>query len=259
MDRDTFKTICRERRTSWGTVLMEHMRPHVVRTMARAGYDWLWIDNEHSCHSYETFIELARTARDVGIMSFVRVAQKDYALIARALDLAVDGIIVPRLETPEDVRHVIDCAKYPPIGKRGFGFRSTHLGKRRATMAERIEDQNERRFLFFQIESRLGMENLDAMLDTAEDHIDGVFFGPADFQMDLGRPDTPEDPGLAAAAKRCAAACEARNLSNGLPVGSVEEAKRWRGYGFNLIAAGNDDLFMFSGAADTREALEAVE
>ena len=259
MDRQTFAEICRCRRVSWGSVLFEFMVPHTVRVLARAGYDWLWIDNEHSCHSYQAIQEVVRTCDDVGIMSILRVAQSEYALIARALDMGVSGIIVPRVETAEQMRHILDCAKFPPVGKRGFGFRGSHLGKRSVSMAERVRDQNEKRFLFIQIESRRGVENFESILDTAGDGINGVFFGPADFQMDLGKPDTPGAPELEAAARHITSVCATRSLSNGVPAGTIEGAQHWRGVGFNLITVGSDEGFLWTAAADARDELRALE
>ena len=119
MTRREFGQICRDRRLCWGVVLIEHMTSQVVRTMARAGYDWLWVENEHSYHSYESIYRVVRTAEDLGIITLLRVTQGEYARIAQALDMAVSGIIVPRVETSEQVRFIIDSAKYPPVGKRG--------------------------------------------------------------------------------------------------------------------------------------------
>ncbi|MBN2310238.1 MAG: hypothetical protein JXR94_14785 [Candidatus Hydrogenedentes bacterium] len=259
MDRYTFGEICRARRMSWGSVLLQNISPYAVRIMARAGFDWLWIDNEHSWHSYETIQEAVRTAEDVGIVSILRVAQGEYTRIAQALDMGVDGIIVPRVETPEQVRYIVDCAKYPPVGKRGFGLRPSMIGRRRASMAERIADQNEHRFLFFQVESRLAVDNLEAMLDAADGQVDGVFFGPADFLLDLGKPDAPDAPELEAAAREAVRICAGRGISNGVPVGTLADAKRWRDFGFNLITFGSEDAFLANAADDAREQLRAID
>ncbi|MCP4642775.1 MAG: hypothetical protein GY851_20175 [bacterium] len=259
MDRLTFKEACRTRRVSWGTVMFEFMVPHTVRLMARAGFEWLWIDNEHSCHSYESIIDVARAAEDLGIMSILRVAQDEYPRIAQAYDMGVSGIIVPRVETPEQMRHIIDCAKFPPVGRRGFGLRSSIIGKMTATMQERIADQHNTRFLFIQIESRQGLVNLDAILDVADGHLDGVFFGPADFQMDLGAPDTPDHPELVAAVQKVVEISKARGLSNGVPVHDADGARKWRDYGFNLITVGSDEAFLARTAAATRASLQDID
>ena len=68
-------------------MVTEYMTPQIVRTFARAGYDWLWLDNEHSHHSYESIQEVIRTAEDLGVITLLRVTQGMYHLIARGLDM----------------------------------------------------------------------------------------------------------------------------------------------------------------------------
>lgn len=258
MDRTTFKQLLKQRRLCWGTGILETMTPHVVRTLARAGYDWLWLETEHAHHSYETIQEVVRTGDDVGVVTILRVAQTQYDLIARALDLGVGGIIVPRVETPEQARFIVDCAKYPPIGKRGFGLRPNVCGKKTMTMKERIEDQHNQRMLFIQVESRLAVKNLEAMLDAGRGWMDAVILGYADFQMDIGRPDTPDAPELDAAARTVARICAERNVSAGVPVPNAETARLWRDRGFNLFSLGAEDHFMAAAATQARDSVRSI-
>lgn len=258
MDRKAFREILKGRKPAWGTYVLEYMTPHTVRTLKRAGFDWVWIENEHSPHSYETIQEVVRTADDIGIMTIMRVTQGEYSLIARALDMGVNGIIVPRVETPEQVRHYIDCAKYPPVGKRGFGIRSSIYGKTSMSMRERIDDQTDHRFLFIQLESQLGVDNLDAMLTEAKGYVDCVLVGPADFQMDIGKPDQWEAPELMTAMARIPEICKKHGVSCGYPVRNAEEAKFRFEQGFNFINIGSDDSFLAIGAEESVTALDAI-
>ncbi len=259
MTREEFKRVCRERRLSWGGSMIEYMTPQVVRTLARAGYEWIWIDNEHGYQSYESIVNVTRTADDVGIVPLLRVTQRDYARIAQALDMGVGGIIVPRIETPEQVRMIIDCAKYPPIGKRGFGMRPSLWGTRKMSMEERMADQNEKRFLVAQLESPLGIENLEKMLEVAEGHLDAVFFGPSDFQVSIGKVDNSDNPEVVQAERHLTSVCAKYGVSSGIPATSIQVAKKWIELGFNLITYKSDDQFMVDGAFDGREELRALE
>ena len=259
MTRTEFKKVCRERRLCWGVVMLEHVTPMMVRTFARAGYEWLWIDNEHAHQSYETIYEVTRTAEDVGIASIVRVTSNDYARIAQALDMAVTGIIVPRVETPEEVRHIVDCAKYPPAGKRGFGMRSGLFGAHKINMRDRAKDQNETRFLAVQLESPRAVENIEKMIEVAQGQLDAIFYGPADFQIVIGAPDTPDHPDVIAAARHITSVSAKHNLSNGTPAVSIETAKKWRDLGFNLITYKSDDQFLADAAYEAREQLRTLE
>lgn len=258
MDRRTFRENCRLRKPAWGCYLLEHMTPQTVRVLARAGFDWLWIENEHAPHSYESIQEVIRTADDVGIVTLVRVSQPEYSLIAKALDMGAGGIIIPRVETPEQVRHIIDCAKYPPIGKRGFGIRPTVYGRNAMPMQERIDDQTNFRYIFIQLESRRGVENLEDILREAKDQIDAVLVGPADFQMDIGKPDTPDAPELSAALEVIPKICARFRVSSGIPVGTIEQARERFAQGYNLISMGSDDGFMATAAEQACEELKTL-
>lgn len=259
MTREEFKRVCRERRVCWGVVMLEHCTPMMVRTFARAGYEWLWIDNEHAHQSYETIYEAARTAEDLGVMTLVRVTSDDYARIAQALDMAVSGVIVPRVETPEQVRHIVDCAKYPPVGKRGFGMRASLFGRHKMNMRDRVADQNDGRFLVVQLESPKAVENIEKMIEVADGRLDAIFYGPADFQMRIGKPDTPDHPDVIAAAKHITDISAKHRLSNGVPATSIETARQWLELGFNLITYKSDDQFIADGAYEGREALRTLE
>ena len=259
MDRHEFGAICKSRKLAWGTWITEFMTPHTIRTMARAGFDWLWLDNEHFQRTYETIQEVIHTSDQVGIISLLRVTQLDYALIAGALDMGVHGIIVPRVETAGQVREIVDCAKYPPVGKRGFGLRTTIFPHDRVTMTERIEDQNDHRFLIIQVESVRGVENIEAMLDEADGQIDAVFFGPDDFQMDIGKPDTPDAPELDAATRRIGEVCKERGISAGAPANTIDDTRLWIDRGFNLICYRSDHFFMAGAASRSIRQLRELE
>ncbi len=110
----------------------------------------------------------------------------------------------------------------------------------------------------FQIESRLGVENIEAMLDVADGNVDIVIFGPSDFQMDMGKPDCPDDPELDAAARKVSEACRKRGISNCLPVTTLEDAKIWLDRGYNIISYGNDDMFMSNMAEACRKEVEGL-
>ncbi|MCC6794344.1 MAG: hypothetical protein IT366_04440 [Candidatus Hydrogenedentes bacterium] len=259
MTRQEFKKVARERRLCWGVVMLEHITPMMVRTFARAGYEWLWIDNEHGHQSYESLYNAIRTAEDVGIASILRVTSADYSLIAQAMDMAPTGIIVPRVETPEQVRHIIDCAKYPPIGKRGFGMRASLFGEHKINMRDRAADQQDTRFLAIQLESPRAVDNLDKIIEVAQGQLDGIFYGPADFQMVIGAPDQPEHPDVIAAAKLISSVSAKHNLSNGTPATSIATAKRWIELGFNMLTYKSDEQFLADAAYEAREELRALE
>ncbi len=258
MDRKTFKQICRDRAMSWGTVITEYMDPQIVRAIARAGFDWIWVDNEHAYHSDDKLYEVIRTAEDVGVITLIRVRQSDYANIAHMLDMAPSGIIVPRVESPEQMRQIVDAAKYPPVGQRGFGMRPSLFGKNEMTMGECIDDQQNNRLLVVQLETPTAIRNIDSIVDAADGQVDALFYGPADFQMAVGKPDNAFGEEVLEGAQRLVEFSKRHNLSNGLPTTSIEVAQRWKDVGFNLLTYLNDDQIVSNGFAEGRKAVEEL-
>lgn len=258
MDCKTFKKICHDRTLSWGVVMWEHMEPQVVRTIARAGFEWIWIDNEHAYHSNDKLYQVIRTAEDLGIISLLRVRQAEYAFIAHAMDMAPSGIIVPRVESPEQMRRIVQAAKFPPVGQRGFGMRPSLFGKNAMSMKERIQIQNEERLLIVQLETPKAIDNIDAIVDAADGQVDALFYGPSDYQMSIGKPDNPFCDEVLDGAHRLIEFSKRHNLSNGLPTTSVEVAKRWRDAGFNLLTYKSDDQFLFDAMVEGRKAVESI-
>jgi 2-keto-3-deoxy-L-rhamnonate aldolase RhmA len=230
-----------------------------VRTIARAGFDWIWLDNEHAYHSTDKLYNAIRTAEDLGVIALLRVRQGDYPFIAHALDMAPSGVIIPRVETPEQMRAVVDAAKYPPVGKRGFGMRPSLFGKHRISMRDRMKDQNEDRVLVVQLETPEAIGNIESIYDAADGQVNAFFFGPSDYQLAIGKLDEPFCDEVVEAARRLVAFSEKHHLSNGLPAVSVEAAQRWRDIGFNLIAYKSDDQFLFDAMVEGREAVKDIK
>ena len=225
--------------------MLEHVTAMMVRTFARAGYEWLWIDNEHGHQSYETIYHAARTAEGVGIASIVRVTPDDYRRIAQAPDMGGTGIIVPRVETPEQVRHINDCAMYPPVGKRGFGMRASLFGEHKINMRDRAADQQDTRFLAIQLESPRGVENLEKIIEVAEGQLDGIFMvnGLSDGDWEAGLSDDPEVVARRGILQRVGQA----QLSNG----TRRRRSRRRSIGssgFNMITYKSDEQFLADAA-----------
>ena len=93
----------------------------IARIAAMAGYDFIWVDTEHSYMSYETLLGHVMAIRAEGVPVVVRAPQNDLTAAKKILEMGVDGIIFPMVRSAAEAKAVTDFTFYPPYGQRGFG------------------------------------------------------------------------------------------------------------------------------------------
>ena len=169
-----------------GTMISEMRNAEVSYLLAAAGMDFLMVDTEHSSPGVETVQNIVRSARAARIVPLARVTQNQYPFIARILDMGTMGIMVPRVDTPEQARQVVMCAKYPPQGQRGFGARGVMTDYEPVTVRGVVEWVNEHTLIIVQVESGEAVANLDEI--TRIPGIDVALVGPNDLSVALGVP-----------------------------------------------------------------------
>jgi len=157
----------------------------VAEIFAKAGYDWVVIDLEHSSININQAEQLIRVIDLAGSKPFVRLSGHSSSQIKRVLDAGAKGILAPMVESKAQIDSIISACHYPPRGNRGMGLaRAQGYGEANAkseyilTNAKNIE-------IFAQIESIAGIENLDSIFSQ---EIDGYFIGPYDLSASLGNP-----------------------------------------------------------------------
>jgi 2-keto-3-deoxy-L-rhamnonate aldolase RhmA len=95
--------------------------PDVYCTMANAGFDFLWIEMQHSPLTYSEVARMIATCPDAPAMPFVRVPGAFEGDIQKATDMGALGIIIPMVDNVQEVKDAVRFAKYPPIGQRSQG------------------------------------------------------------------------------------------------------------------------------------------
>src|ERR1043166_1710923 len=129
---NSVKKALKERKVQIGCGFGQLRSPEVARILAAAGFDWTFLDAEHGGFHIETLQDICRAAVTTGVAPIVRVADMQYALVARALDCGAQGIIFPRVESPEMLGRAVSWTKFPPLGIRGCGIAPTHIEYERA-------------------------------------------------------------------------------------------------------------------------------
>src|ERR1700761_3534475 len=102
----------------------------IAQVAKTAGFDWLFIDLEHSAMSIETAAQLAIAGLEAGIAPIARVPKGEYSLATRLLDSGALGIVVPHVDTAAEAREIADALRYPPLGRRGVFSSMPHFDYR---------------------------------------------------------------------------------------------------------------------------------
>jgi len=158
--------------------------------MARAGFDWLAVDLEHSVITIRETEELIRVISLLGVSPLVRLSSNDPVQIKRVMDAGAAGLIVPMVNTPQEAEDAVAAMRYPPAGRRGVGLaRAQGYGSSFAAYRDWLECEA---VLIVQVEHIKAVENLAMIL--AVEGVDGFIVGPYDLSGSLGFPGQFDHP-----------------------------------------------------------------
>ena len=213
-----------------------------VEALGRTGLDYVLIDTEHSAVGIE-FLSSAITAADAaGIVPLVRINVIARSKVLQPLDYGAQGLIVPAVETVEQVRRLVEYAKFPPVGNRGFcPTRDGGYGYDEVSMQGTdvyFAHANQETLLIPQCETVGCLEHIEEI--TAMDGVDGIFVGPFDLSIALGRPMAFDCDEMRAALDRILNACHKNNKMAFIFCGDAQAAKARAAQGFDSVTAGLD-------------------
>lgn len=209
---------------------------YAAESVARQGFDAATVDCQHGMIGFDTAVTMLQAISSTTAIPMVRPSRLCPAEIGRFLDAGSYGIICPMISNEDDAKSLVSACRYPPSGRRSFGpCRGLLYG------GSDYADHADREVLVLaMIETAEAIANLDKIL--AVDGLDGVYVGPNDLALTMGR--TPrnesDDPQIVAAIEQVRAKAASRELIAGIfcsdgPAASVRVAQ-----GFHLVTPGND-------------------
>jgi 2-dehydro-3-deoxyglucarate aldolase len=218
--------------TLGGWVMIGH--PAVAEIMARAGFDWVTVDLEHSAITTQQAEDLIRAAEMGGKPALVRLTNNDENLIKRVMDSGATGIIVPLVRTAEDARRAVDALYYPPRGRRGVGLaRAQKYGADFGWYKEWLDREA---VCVVQIEHIEAVENCEAILSVPD--VDGYLLGPYDISASLSLAGELEHPAVLEAIAMVRKTAENMGKPGGIHIVEPDERKLRQAVdqGFTFIA-----------------------
>jgi len=157
----------------------------VAEIFAKAGYEWVVIDLEHSAININQAEQLIRVIDLAGCKPFIRLSGHSPLQIKRVLDAGAKGILAPMVESQAQIESIIASCHYPPRGNRGMGLARAQGYGEANTKSSYITAFSKDIEIYAQIESVAGIENLDSIFSQ---DINGYFIGPYDLSASLGNP-----------------------------------------------------------------------
>ena len=215
------------------------------------GVDWVVVDAEHGSLDWKEIAEHIRAAVRSATVVLVRIAERNACLAKRTLDIGADGIVVPWIETVEQLEEAVRDCRYPPQGRRGIGGeRATVWGQ---CLVEHTAEANEQVLVVPIIESVKAVAAVPAMCRV--DGAEVFFFGPADFSASAGYRGQWEGPGVAEQILQLKETIRHAGKHCGLLATSTENLLARREQGFRMLGLGADTGLLLR---SLHEALKAV-
>jgi 4-hydroxy-2-oxoheptanedioate aldolase len=175
--------------------------------LSASGLDFVWIDLEHGALGPAEVQPLAIAARAAGAASLVRPCAGSHGVIGAALDAGVDGVVLPRVDSPAQAARVVECLHRPPRGSRG-------AAARRASDYGRGPGSGPPPVCMVQVESAAAVEQAEAI--AAVDGVDALVVGCADLALDLGTEADPSSDRFREAVTEVQRAAEAAGIASGI-------------------------------------------
>ncbi len=216
------------------------------------GMDWVVVDAEHGHLDWKEINEHIRAGLRSDTLVLVRLVERNTSLTKRALDIGADGIVIPWVESAEQIEEAIRDCRYPPEGRRGIGGeRATAWGQ---CFAQHTFEANEHVLMVPLIESVAAIPNVPAMCQV--NGTDVFFFGPADFSASAGHRGQWEGPGVAEQILRLKDVFIAAGKHCGLLTTSNENIAERRDQGFRMLGVGTDSGLLLR---SLHQALQAAD
>jgi len=223
----------------------------VAAHAANLGFDFLWIEMEHSPITLETLRNMVLATRGLKAMPFARVPVNELWTAKRVLDAGALGVIFPFTSTAELARQAVAACKYPPAGRRGSGARLASFRWPAPGGYHDFADGNV--MVIVNIEEAEALENIDAIAATPG--VDVIFIGTSDLSFSLGLRGQQDHPKMREAVAKIVAAAQKHNKVLGTIAGNPDQIKKHIEQGFLFFQTSSELVLMAAGARQMLEPL----
>jgi 4-hydroxy-2-oxoheptanedioate aldolase len=234
---NTFKAVLKSGERAQIGLWLGLVDPICAEICAGAGFDWLLIDGEHAPNDVRSILAQLQAVAPYPAHPIVRPVSGDVQLIKQLLDIGAQTLLVPMVESAEQAKLLVASMRYPPAGIRGVGAALARVSQWNR-VANYLHEANDQMCLLVQVETRLGLENLDAI--AAVEGVDGVFIGPSDLSAALGHLGKPGHADVQQAIEDAIRRIRASGRAAGILTTDEAQARRYLSLGCTFVAVGLD-------------------
>lgn len=215
----------------------------LAECLGHTGLDFFIVDTEHGPFDVESTADFIRAAELNAITPLVRIKEISRSAVLKMLDIGAKGLIIPCVETVEEVKNLVEYGKYFPLGKRGFaparaaGFGFKEFAKNVPTY---FETCNRETLLIPQCETLGCLKNIEEIVNI--DGVDGIFVGPYDLSIAMGKPAQFDNPELIEAIQLILETCRKAGKYSFIYGGTPEKVSQYFADGFQGVTYSMDTI-----------------
>jgi 2-keto-3-deoxy-L-rhamnonate aldolase RhmA len=221
----------------------------ITELIGNIGFDFLWIDTEHSPIDLNCLQQHLIAARAAGVSAIVRVPSNDAVRVKPVLEMGPDGIVFPQITSYEEALRAVQACMYPPKGVRGYGPRRA-IQYGRIPVGHYLTAVDTELLKFIQIEHIDAVRDLDRILTIRE--IDAFILGPCDLASSMGKIGKWNDPEVVDAIAVLFEKVKAAGKPMGVSFGATtfEDIVSWKKRGADMISIAADTDLLRLGATE---------
>ena len=242
-----------------GAMVMDLVWPTLVKIYKQAGFDFIYMDNEHVLMAGTPAMgAFVQAARDNDIPIIAKCPELARTEVGRLLEAGVTAIQLPRTESRCDLETLIDYMRFPPKGTRAG---APILGNVDYVWPEDVgqwlKDADEATLVVGHIETRKGFENAEEIISTPG--LDILYVGPLDFSISMGQPGNYDHPDVRGGMERILAMCKENGVMFGTTASGPEGGQDWVSLGARFFEVVDELTMLQRGGTEAVAAYRAME
>lgn len=239
---------------TWAT-LVHH--PKMMRLLAATGLDFVLLEMEHSDFTMRDVGAMALVARASGLVPIARPAGLKPHDLTRPLDSGAQGLLLPCIDTPEQLEAVFKVTKYYPRGERILNLRGAHTDfLKYPDVDAQIAHLNAETVTIAMVETKTGLDALPEICEV--DGLDAIMIGPDDLSQNLGVPGRLDHDLMKQATERVIEVCTEKKIPWGFSCQSLDAGKKWLDRGIQWMPLSNDANAIFNTFAPLADGLKTA-